>query len=620
MCKRTDQPNGLRRTLRAFVAMLTTPLRVLRRDVFANELRRPRTRRRATPRRRRGLASPEPTLRRAMRAPLTIMAVLAALLMGLWFLTGGDEEPSAPPRCRLPRPWPRSPGGSRRCAAWTSTRSRARSAVTPEQARREGLEDLDRTYPEARRRADEQVLKLLGLIDPSVDLRDVSASVFSEGVAGYYDPRSKRMRTVRGAATGTRVLTEMVLAHELTHALEDQRYGLGIADQGGSDDAALARLALVEGSASELMYAYAEAPLHGRGDARRGARQRVRRHRRRCPASCRRSSSSPTRAARRSSPRCASAPAAAGRWSTSPSARGRRSRPSRSCTRASGSAFEPPLPVRTGAAAALGPGWQRASRRGARGVPDARAALARGRRRVRGGRRGLGRGPLRAVASSRGDADCAPPCRRDAALVRALALGHAARLAGVRLEASAVGARRARRGRRRPRCRGGARRGGDARDGADRWAGAAPRCCGAGCGWVGRWGGRRGDGFRPVRGTSETTVRNPQVIRGFPHSRFHRAAYCAERQRSVPPTPHQKPLTSVMHDTRGSSRRPREPIREPCVRSSAASPRPPARPAAAARAPTPSPAPVAAPTWPQARPAARQRRWSGCSAARSSAA
>ena len=66
------------------------------------------------------------------------------------------------------------------------------------------------------------------------------------------------MRTVRGAATGTRVLTEMVLAHELTHALEDQRYGLGIEDQGGSDDAALARLALVEGSASELMYAYAE--------------------------------------------------------------------------------------------------------------------------------------------------------------------------------------------------------------------------------------------------------------------------------------------------------------------------------------------------------------------------
>ena len=60
---------------------------------------------------------------------------------------------------------------------------------------------------------------------------------FSEGVAGYYDPRTGRMRTVRGAATGTRVLAEMVLAHELTHALEDQRFELDLEDAGGTDDA-----------------------------------------------------------------------------------------------------------------------------------------------------------------------------------------------------------------------------------------------------------------------------------------------------------------------------------------------------------------------------------------------
>jgi hypothetical protein len=57
--------------------------------------------------------------------------------------------------------------------------------VSPAQARREGLEDLDRSYPESRRRADEEVLKLLGLIEPDVDLRAISASVFGEGVAGY---------------------------------------------------------------------------------------------------------------------------------------------------------------------------------------------------------------------------------------------------------------------------------------------------------------------------------------------------------------------------------------------------------------------------------------------------
>ena len=125
--------------------------------------------------------------------------------------------------------------------------------VSPAQARREGLEDLDRSYPESRRKADEEVLKLLGLIEPDVDLRSISASVFGEGVAGYYDPRSKRLRIVSG--TTPDALSEMVLSHELTHALEDQRYGLAVGE-GESDDAALARLALVEGSATAVMQDY----------------------------------------------------------------------------------------------------------------------------------------------------------------------------------------------------------------------------------------------------------------------------------------------------------------------------------------------------------------------------
>src|SRR5918997_172532 len=54
------------------------------------------------------------------------------------------------------------------------------------------------------------------------------------------------------------VLAEMILAHELTHALEDQRFGLGLEDFSGSDDRQLARLAMIEGSASWLMERYAD--------------------------------------------------------------------------------------------------------------------------------------------------------------------------------------------------------------------------------------------------------------------------------------------------------------------------------------------------------------------------
>ena len=81
--------------------------------------------------------------------------------------------------------------------------------------------------------------------------------IFGQGVAGYYDPRTKRLRVVSGAQTENRVLNEITLAHELTHALEDQRFKLDL-ESSSSDDAGMANLALVEGSATAVMFTYAE--------------------------------------------------------------------------------------------------------------------------------------------------------------------------------------------------------------------------------------------------------------------------------------------------------------------------------------------------------------------------
>jgi hypothetical protein len=182
-----------------------------------------------------------------------VWAAIGIVLAGLLVLLVLEKEPSAQ------RP-ATSAASVRTIAARVETLRGLRfesrpvpQTVSPAQARREGLEDLDRSYPEARRKADEEVLKLLGLIEPGVDLRQISASVFGEGVAGYYDPRSERLRIVSG--TTPDALGEMVLSHELTHALEDQRFGLDL-DEGASDDAALARLALVEGSATAVMQEY----------------------------------------------------------------------------------------------------------------------------------------------------------------------------------------------------------------------------------------------------------------------------------------------------------------------------------------------------------------------------
>ena len=200
------------------------------------------------------------------------------------------------------------------------------------------------------------MLKLLGLLEPDVDLRDVSATIFGQGVAGYYDPRTKRMRIVRGAQTENQVLNEITISHELTHALEDQRFKLDLEDTSGSDDAALANLALVEGSATAVMFTYAERHFSAEqtlggllsslgpdtGDLPPFIEAQLIFPYIRASSSC----SGSTRPA-----------AGAGRWSTPPTASARRPRPSRSCTRTS--TCRSSSPSGCGPASVPGAGWRR---------------------------------------------------------------------------------------------------------------------------------------------------------------------------------------------------------------------------------------------------------------------
>ena len=194
-----------------------------------------------------------------MRTPFTVGLVLLAILLVAGFAFDSDDKPAAPKPAKTE---PATPIATieRRVEQIRDLRYETLprpQTVSPAQAKRDGLEDLDRNYPAARRHADEEVLKLLGLLKPDVDLRKVSGTIFGQGVAGYYDPRTKHLRVVSGAQTTNRFLYEITLAHELTHALEDQRFKLDL-ESSSSDDAGLANLALVEGSATAVMFTYAE--------------------------------------------------------------------------------------------------------------------------------------------------------------------------------------------------------------------------------------------------------------------------------------------------------------------------------------------------------------------------
>ena len=106
----------------------------------------------------------------------------------------------------------------------------------------------------------------LGLLDTDADLRSMFAGVLGEQVIGYYDPRSGRLvirEDIMSGLTGSfgseqTQEARLVLVHELVHALQDQRLGLGESYQEErTADADNAFRAVVEGDATLAMLAHA---------------------------------------------------------------------------------------------------------------------------------------------------------------------------------------------------------------------------------------------------------------------------------------------------------------------------------------------------------------------------
>jgi hypothetical protein len=140
----------------------------------------------------------------------------------------------------------------------------AANVVTGAQARAAGLADLDRVEPPSAQESDQTLLRMLGLIPDYANLRKIQASILQDQVAGYYDPYTGRLALVRDAAAASPAIAEITLAHELTHALDDQSFG--IHDVGsGTNDRELAYTALLEGDATLIMSRYAQRYISGTG-------------------------------------------------------------------------------------------------------------------------------------------------------------------------------------------------------------------------------------------------------------------------------------------------------------------------------------------------------------------
>ena len=103
--------------------------------------------------------------------------------------------------------------------------------------------------------ASQGFLTQLGLAPRDFDLKKSTTSLLGEQVAGYYDPRNGTFYTSDRISTGE---LETVMAHELTHALQDQHFDLKRLENGPrhNSDARLALAALVEGDATLVMSRY----------------------------------------------------------------------------------------------------------------------------------------------------------------------------------------------------------------------------------------------------------------------------------------------------------------------------------------------------------------------------
>jgi len=107
----------------------------------------------------------------------------------------------------------------------------------------------------AERYADQRSAEAFGLLPKGFDLDSFMVNVLTEQVEGLYDPKAREFYIADWSPLGDQ---RMVMAHELTHALEDQHFQIEawLRAARPNEDAELARDAVLEGSAMAAMVDY----------------------------------------------------------------------------------------------------------------------------------------------------------------------------------------------------------------------------------------------------------------------------------------------------------------------------------------------------------------------------
>jgi hypothetical protein len=119
---------------------------------------------------------------------------------------------------------------------------------TREQVRQYLLRKLAEELPKAKLEGLETAYRLFGLLPDTLDLRPLLLELYTEQVAGYYDPDSATLFGVVGADPAQ---LRVVVAHEMVHALQGERLPLdSILHDKSNNDRLAAAQAVLEGQAT----------------------------------------------------------------------------------------------------------------------------------------------------------------------------------------------------------------------------------------------------------------------------------------------------------------------------------------------------------------------------------
>jgi hypothetical protein len=175
-----------------------------------------------------------------MRALSLLLA--AAALAGMPVAARAQDENAALQIAREVTP------GVERAVGLKFKREPAILVRTREQVRGYLSRKLAEELPPAELAAVQRTYRTFGLIPDTTDLRRLMLDLYSEQVAGYYDPDSSALFVVRGADP---LVLRLILAHELVHALQDQYMSLNaILKLKRQNDRQMAGQAVAEGQAT----------------------------------------------------------------------------------------------------------------------------------------------------------------------------------------------------------------------------------------------------------------------------------------------------------------------------------------------------------------------------------